>query len=513
MALKQYLCTAVALLMLPACRSTTPSAPTAERGGPEPLAVTRWTDKTELFAEYPPLVVGNTSRFAIHFTQLEPFKAVTDGAVEVQLRGDGGDIETFRVDKPSRPGVFGVDVTPVRPGKRQLAITLRSSMVTDEHQVGPVDVFPDAAAAAAAPPPPVEGESISFLKEQQWALNFGTAVVRERALRTSIRVPAQISARPGGQADVVAPIDGRLTMLADLGAGANVSRGQELARLMPPPSLPADLPQLEHQRTEAVASLQYATRDRDRAERLVQAGAAPAKRLEEARAVETQAAARVKSIEAQLTQYNASRTASGAGSGQGLFVVRAPIGGVIAERLAASGANVSAGSVLFRIIDPVQVQVVGRIPESEAGRAGAVKGANIEVPGTGVMHPAGRMLPIGRVLDMQSRTLPIVFALDNTRLGLAVGQSVSLQLLLDQSAPAPVIAASAIVDDAGRPIVFVQVEGESFERRPVTLGSREGDFVQVTSGVTSGERVVTKGAYLVRLASLSTSVPAHGHVH
>ena len=72
---------------------------------------------------------------------------------------------------------------------------------------------------------------------------------------------------------------------------------------------------------------------------------------------------------------------------------------------------------------------------------------------------------------------------------------------------------SAIVDDAGRPIVFVQVEGEAFERRPVTLGTREGELVQVLSGVKPGEHIVTKGAYLVRLASLSTSVPAHGHVH
>jgi hypothetical protein len=47
----------------------------------------------------------------------------------------------------------------------------------------------------------------------------------------------------------------------------------------------------------------------------------------------------------------------------------------------------------------------------------------------------------------------------------------------------------------------------------VTLGARAGNVVQVMSGVSAGERVVTKGAYLVRLASLSTQVPSHGHVH
>jgi multidrug efflux pump subunit AcrA (membrane-fusion protein) len=94
-----------------------------------------------------------------------------------------------------------------------------------------------------------------------------------------------------------------------------------------------------------------------------------------------------------------------------------------------------------------------------------------------------------------------------------VGQAVTLYLLMDTTAARPVIPAAAVVDDAGRPIVFVQTGGEAFERRAVTLGVRTGDAIQVTDGVKEGERVVTRGAYLVRLASLSTSVPAHGHVH
>ena len=88
-----------------------------------------------------------------------------------------------------------------------------------------------------------------------------------------------------------------------------------------------------------------------------------------------------------------------------------------------------------------------------------------------------------------------------------------LRLLMENTAPHVVIAVAAVVDDAGRPIVFVQTGGESFERRAVTLGVREATVVQVLDGLKAGERVVTKGAHLVRLASLSTQVPAHGHVH
>jgi RND family efflux transporter MFP subunit len=479
---------------------------------PEALSVTKWTDKTELFAEYPPLVVGSTSRFAIHLTRLDTFKALAEGNVEVRLQGASAPPEVFRVDAPSRPGIFGVDVKPAHAGKRELVIVLRAAGLNDEHRVVEVDVHPNAEAARATAPTAEETPGISFLKEQQWSLDFGTALVKEQAVRESIRVAGRLEARPGGAADVVAPIDGRLIRVVEVTLGATVSRGQELARLLPPPSAPADLPQLQRARAEAQSALALATRDRERADRLTAAGAAPTKRLDEARAAEEQAKARLAAAEATLTQYNAAR-AGGATDVEGLFVVRAPVTGVIAHREAAAGANVTAGTMLFRVVDASQVHAVGQVPEAETARARLARAAEIELAGQPSRIPTGRLVNVGKVLDPQSRTLPITFAFDNRTLGLPVGQAVFLHLLMDTTAPRPVIPAAAIVDDAGRPIVFVQREGETFERRAVTLGPRSGDLVQITEGVKPGDRVVTKGAYLVRLASLSTSVPAHGHVH
>jgi membrane fusion protein, heavy metal efflux system len=509
----KHLCS-IALLCLVAsgCNRSAPPAAAADEE-PEALAVTRWTEKTELFAEYPPLAVGETSRFAIHLTRLDTFKPLTEGHVEVHLRGGAGQPEVFRVEAPSRPGIFGVDVKPAHSGKRELVIVLRSSGVSDEHRVGEVDVHPNADAAradAASGSEDVGG--ISFLKEQQWSLDFATAVVREQAVRESIRVPARLEARPGGAADVVAPIDGRLVRVLDVPLGASVTRGQELARLLPPPSVPGDLPQLQRARAEAQTALALATRDRERAERLTKAGAAPEKRLDEARSAEEQAHARLAAAEASLAQYNTART-GGSPEVEGLFVVRAPVSGVIAQREAATGANVASGTILFRVVDAAQVHVVGQVPEAEAARARAVSAAEIEIPGRQDRVGVGRLASLGKVLDPQSRTLPITFALDNRSLGLPVGQSVFLHLLMETTAPRPVVPAAAVVDDAGRPIVFVQREGETFERRAVTLGPRTGDLVQIVEGLHAGDRVVTKGAYLVRLASLSTSVPAHGHVH
>ncbi len=500
----------VTSVALAACRSAGP--PPAEAPTVEPLSVTRWTADTELFAEYPPLVVGETSRLAIHLTRLDTFKALLDGRVEVRLEGGTSPAESFSTDAPSRPGIFGVDVRPVRPGRRTLVVVLRARGLSDEHRVDGVIVHPTSAAARAVPAEEEGTPGISFLKEQQWSLDFGTAVIREAAVRESLRVPARVVPRPGGTADVVAPIDGRLAWADDAPVGAGVAKGQVLARLLPPASLPADQPQLQRARTEAESALGLATRDRERAERLTHAGAAPAKRVDEARTAEEQARARLAAAEASLTQFNAARSGMAADGG-GTFVVRAPLAGVIAQRDAATGANVSAGTLLFKVVDVARVQIVGEVPDTDAARARLVQAGEIDVPGEATRAPVGRPVSIGGVLDPVTRTLPVTFVVDNRDTRLAVGQTTSLYLLMADTAPRPVVPAAAIVDDAGRPIVFVQRDGETFERRVVTLGHRSGDHVQILEGVKVGERVVTTGAYLVRLASLSTAAPAHGHVH
>jgi cobalt-zinc-cadmium efflux system membrane fusion protein len=70
---------------------------------------------------------------------------------------------------------------------------------------------------------------------------------------------------------------------------------------------------------------------------------------------------------------------------------------------------------------------------------------------------------------------------------------------------------SAVVEISTRPYVFVQVGGEQFEKRAVTLGREDGLNVEVISGVKKGERVVEKGGYDVHLASLVGAVESHRH--
>ena len=62
-------------------------------------------------------------------------------------------------------------------------------------------------------------------------------------------------------------------------------------------------------------------------------------------------------------------------------------------------------------------------------------------------------------------------------------------------------------------MVFVQVSGETFQKRDVKLGIRDGAWTAILSGVAEGERVVTDGAYALLLSTKSGTIPAHGHTH
>jgi RND family efflux transporter MFP subunit len=194
-------------------------------------------------------------------------------------------------------------------------------------------------------------------------------------------------------------------------------------------------------------------------------------------------------------------------------MVHAPISGIITESSSVSGANVELGIVLFRIVDIDSLYVQAIVPESEFSKLRQLSGAEVEMPDGGQVRGATRLVSIGRLVDPNTRTVPVTYEIDNRDHRLAINQTLFMRLLLTPSTRSTVVPEAAVIDDAGRPVVFVQVAGESFVRRPVKLGVRNAGGVQVVEGVKPGDRVVTKGAYLVRLSTMSSAVPAHGHVH
>ena len=451
-----------ALVVLVSCnratREESKERANTEAHEPETLSITDWTNRTELFMEHPPLVAGENARFAVHFTAIgSSFQPVKSGAVDVILDGPGGQ-QTFSTNAPSRPGIFGVDVKPARAGNYTMIVRLRSSALNDSHSLGSVNVYPDRAAAAAYQREKPKEETIAFLKEQQWSLEFATERVAEKAGRDSFLVAGQIQPRAGGQGEVTAPLDGRLVEAVAVPIGATVSRGQIIARIAPPVNNPGDRPALELARTEAVHRLQFATHDRERAERLVNAGASPLRRLEEAKYNETNAQTRLHAAEANLALYEAARKA-GADSSSRLFAVRAPISGAVVESKAISGANVRAGDMLLRLVDTTTVYVAANVPEGDLPRLRQITGAEL-VTADGHVVAVGRVVSTGRVVEPESRTVPVIYQVNNLSNRLVVGQAVSVRLFTSAATVAPTVPASAIVDDAGRPVVFAQLGGK-----------------------------------------------------
>src|SRR5580765_8220470 len=95
------------LLMTIALAANVACAPQAKPAEAETktLDVTDWTEKTELFMEYPPLVAGKTALFAVHLTQMQDFKPVTAGQARVEFTAEaGGQPTVLTGPQPSRPG-------------------------------------------------------------------------------------------------------------------------------------------------------------------------------------------------------------------------------------------------------------------------------------------------------------------------------------------------------------------------------------------------------------------------
>jgi membrane fusion protein, heavy metal efflux system len=485
------------------------SEPAAKEKEEVTFAVTRWSTKSELFMEHSPLVAGESHRFAIHFTDLHNFKPLTSGTVEVLLKSRDGREERFRSEAPSRPGIFGADVKPSQAGQFTMAVRLTAPGLDDEHDAGEVTVSPNAEAAAKVAPPEGE-EATSFLKEQQWNLDFATAVASERSMRESFTVPGAIEPRSGGEAELIAPVAGRLIVERPVTVGTTVAKGQVLAQIVPQIASATNEAELRAEETTAESAFELARKERERMERLVAAKAVATKRLDEAHAAEANAQANLEAARATLSQSRAVRGGGSNVPSSATYAIRSPLSGNVAEAAVAAGASVEAGQLLFRIVAADVVNVRSEVPESEGARLARVSGGEIDLGDRSL--PLGRIVGRGKALNPQTRTVPVLFELSN-RAGMPVGQSLTVRLFTGERQNGIAVPESAVVDDAGQQIVFVQIAGESFARRAVRVGAREGGFVHVLEGVKPGERVVVRGAYLIRLAALSPQVPAHGHVH
>ncbi len=481
------------------------------------LNVTDWTDTTELYMEYPPLVAGRSALFAVHLTSLSDFKPLTAGRPRLEFTPEqGGPPAVLPGSEPSRPGAFRIEGVPPGPGRYRWLLVIDAPELSDRHQLGVVRVFADeqGANADAEKRPPDDPAAIAYLKEQQWTNEFATAQVREVEIRTAIRVPATIGPLTGGEAVVAAPAAGRFTADALMPVGAHVRAGQALGRLEPRLAGGDDRATLASALAEAQATTEAARAEQARAERLLADRAVPARRVEDARRALAVAEARLRAAEASLAQRDQTlRTGGGAAAGNA-FVLRAPIAGRVADVSATLGASYDEGAPLFKIVRTDRVELQAQVPAPDAAVSRDIAGLALEIPGRAdpVALPPRRIYDAG-VIDPTTRALPVRFEVDNPGGQLLVGQTGTAVLYRRARQRVPAVPKAAVLLEAGRPYVFVHVSGERFARRYVEIATRDGEWIGVKSGLKTGDRVVTRGAYDVQLASAARGLPAEGHVH
>jgi RND family efflux transporter MFP subunit len=481
------------------------------------LNVTHWTEKTELYMEYPPLVAGRAALFAVHLTKLADFQPLTAGRPRIEFTPEGGGAsKVVPGSEPSRPGAFRIDGAAPPAGRYRWALIIEAPELADRHELGSITVHADEQSANSDPEkrPGDDPSAIAYLKEQQWTNPFATEQVRDVELRSSLRVPAAIEPISGGKAIVTAPAAGRFTADSLIGVGATVRAGQALGRLEPRLSAGDDRATLAAEVAEARATSEGARAEQARAERLLAERAVPARRVEDARRAVAVADARLQAAEARLAQRDETLRTGGGRAAGNAFVLRAPIAGRVVEVMATLGAAYDEGAPLFRIIRTDRVELRAQVPASDVAAIRDVASLALEIPG----RPDPLTLELHRrrdagVIDPATRALPVQFEVDNPGGQLLVGQTGTALLYKSDRVRGPAVPRAAVLLEAGRPYVFVQVGGERFARRYVDITTRDGDWIGVKSGLKTGDRVVTRGAYEVQLASAARGLPAEGHVH
>jgi len=477
--------------------------------------VTHWGESTQLFVEFPALVVGRDSRFAAHLTGLVGHVAVDSGVVLVELSGGEFPVERFSVDGPSVPGIFRPVVRPLYGGTRNLAIRLTSDSHTETHDLGSFTVFasPRDAMTAAPEEPELEGQ-IGYLLEQQWRVSFAVEEVTERTMRPNIPAFASLVQPSDSVTVVTAPQDGRLVTAAGAPpvVGQSVGEGAVLFQMTTVPQGDGDPAGLDLAVEQSQIRVAAAQREVERLAPLLTQGVIPERRLDEARSELADAEAELRSANRRRSGFSQNQRVGGA---RDTLDVPAPINGTIAELFVSPGTWVSQGDPVARIVNTERLILSVGVPEAYVNRLQAISGAwfRPERAAAIVEVPGSSLISIATEIDDESRTLPVRFAIDNQAGQLFAGMRAPAHLVVDEPRQAAAVPLTSVIDDAGTDVVFVQTGGESFERRAVRLGIQDGDYIEIIEGVAPGEWVVAVGAYSVKLASTSTESIGHGHAH
>ena len=318
------------------------------------------------------------------------------------------------------------------------------------------------------------GLKISPVKVQK--LGVKTAQVTRQALDRTVHASGRVEIDERRTYAVTAKFEGYVERLFVNTTGQPVGRGQPLFEVYSPELVSA-------QREYAIAAQGVGS--------LKEAGPEPQGAMKQ---LADSALLRLKNWDISDEQVKAlART----GEAKRTLTFRSPVAGIVTEKKALQGLRFMPGETLFQVADISTVWVQADVFEQDIGNLHPGQKATVRVnayPGEVFMGSIAYVYP---TLKAETRTVPVRIELPNPGGTLKPAMYADVDIPVGGNEPVLTVPISAVIDSGQRQIVLVQLGEGRFEPRPVKLGARGGDFVQVLAGVKVGETVVVSANFLI----------------
>ena len=221
-----------------------------------------------------------------------------------------------------------------------------------------------------------------------------------------------------------------------------------------------------------------------------------------------------------LSSYETARVAWKATAGhQGNngIAITSPMNGFIKSKLVNDGDYVEIGQPLLNISQNRRLMLKAEVSERYYQFLPTLTSAHFKTPYDDKVYTLeslnGKLKSYGRSSDNGSFYLPVIFEFDNKG-DIIPGSYVEVFLLSGNINNVITVPVTALTEEQGSYFVYLQLDKEGYKKQEVTLGVNDGKEVQILSGIKPGDRVVTKGAYQVKLAANSSIIPeGHSHSH
>ena len=463
---------------------------------------TSYSNNFELFAEADPFIIGETANILSHFSVLPEFKAVETGKITVILNVNGTETKQT-LDKPTRKGIYSFEIKPERQGKGLLKFEITNEKGIFEVLVPEIIVFAshkEAHDAAKKIIFPKTNTSI-FTKEQSWKIDFSTDYPITGPFGQVIKATARIQSAQGNEIIVTAKTNGVVMLAAsNFLEGEDVSNGQVLFTISG--SEFADN-NFSVRFTEAKNNFEKTKADYERAKELSKDKIVSEKDLLNAKNLYDNAKATYDNLN---KNFNAS--------GQKVI---SPMRGFVKQIFVKNGQYVESGQPVLTISQNKTLILSADVPQKYASVLGLIQSANIRTLYDNQVYSLeqlnGKILSYGKAANTDNYLIPVNLQIDNKG-NFTPGGFVEIFLKTLTNLQTLTVPNSSLLEEQDNYFVYVQITPELFEKREVRPGKTDGIKTEILKGIGNSDRIVTKGAILIKLAQATGTLDAHsGHVH